>query len=138
MLTENELADLSRKHNLSEEAFAIVRRIRQDLPSRIVRSGTHNTVTHYASRKMGCVIKAEASRTELAAIYQWDHDKTTHEFYDQPPAIKKIHIRENGKTYAHLYTPDFFRIADDFVGWVECKPEGWFVLIQRFLHRLGC
>ncbi|MDO8770096.1 MAG: hypothetical protein Q7K57_15615, partial [Burkholderiaceae bacterium] len=91
MLTEEELADLCRQHRLSDFAIATVRTIRKSLPSRIVRSGTHNVVTHYASRKMGCVIKAEARQTELAAIYEWDHDKRTYEFYDQPPQIKKIH-----------------------------------------------
>lgn len=125
MLTESELADLCRQHKLSDFAVATIRQVRQSPPSRIVRSGTHNVVTHYASRKMGCVIKAEASRTELAAIYEWDHDKATYEFYDQPPSIKKIHVHDNGKTNTHLYTPDFFLLADDFVGWVECKAEGW-------------
>lgn len=125
MLTESELADLCRQYKLSDFAIATVNHVRKSPPSRILRSGTHNVVTHYASRKMGCVIKAEARRTELAAIYEWDHDKTTFEFYDQPPQIKKIHDLGGGRTKATLYTPDFFRIADDFVGWVECKPEGW-------------
>ena len=125
MLTEKELAELCQRHQLSDFAIATIRRVRGSPPSRIVRSGTHNIVTHYASRKMGCVIKAEAARTELAAVYAWDHDKTTHEFYDQPPAIKKIHVKENGKTNSHLYTPDFFLLADDFIGWVECKAENW-------------
>ncbi len=125
MLNESELAELCRERKLSDFAVATIRRVRESPPSRIVRSGTHNVVTHYASRKMGCVIKAEATSTELAAIYDWDHDKPTYEFYDQPPAIKKIHVRDNGKTTSHLYTPDFFRLAVDFIGWVECKAEDW-------------
>lgn len=125
MLTENELAGLCRQRDLTQEAIATIYNIRSSPPSRPVRSGTHNVATHYASRKMGRVIKAEASSTELAAIYDWDHDKVTHEFYDQPPQIKKIRVREDGRTSAFLYTPDFFRIADDFLGWVECKSENW-------------
>jgi transposase InsO family protein len=125
MLTETELSALCRKHGLDDCATATVRHIRQSEPSRIVRSGTHNVATHYASRKMGCVIKAEARRTELAAIYEWDHDKTTYEFYDQPPTIKKLHTRQDGRCYGTSYTPDFFLISEDFIGWVECKPEGW-------------
>lgn len=125
MLNEEELAACCRGHNLSDFAIATVNHVRKSLPSRIVRSGTHNVVTYYASHKMGCVIKAEARRTELAAIYEWDHDKTTFEFYDQPPQIKKIHDLGGGRTKATLYTPDFFRIAVDFIGWVECKAEGW-------------
>lgn len=125
MLTEEKLSDLCRQHRLGDFAIATVRTIRKSDPSRIVRSGTHNVVTHYASRKMGCVIKAEASQTELAAIYEWDHDKNTYEFYDQPPQIKKIHSRESGRPSTTRYTPDFFLLAEDFIGWVECKPEGW-------------
>lgn len=127
MLNERELSELCHQHKLGADAIAVIRRIRQSPPSRPVRSGTHNVVTYYASRKMGCVIKAEAGRTELAAIYEWDHDKSTHEFYDQPPPIKKIHDRGNGREYSHLYTPDFFCLADDFIGWVECKAEEWLI-----------
>lgn len=125
MLTENQLADLCLQRNLGHEAIAAIQNIRRSPPSRPVRSGTHNVATNYASRKMGCVIKGEAKSTELAAIYDWDHDKTTYEFYDQPPQIKKTHLRKDGRTSAFLYTPDFFRIADDFIGWVECKSEEW-------------
>lgn len=125
MLTETELTELCRQRHLGDAAIAAIRHIRQSPPSRIVRSGACNVVTHYASRKMGCVIKAEARRTELAAIYEWDHDRSTYEFYDQPPPIKKIHVRADGRTSGSMYTPDFFRIAEDFIGWVECKPEGW-------------
>ncbi len=125
MLTDTELTDVCHRRGLSAEAIATIRHIRDSPPSRIVRSGARNVVTNYASRKMGCVIKAEAGRTELAAIYDWDHDRSTYEFYDQPPPIKKIHIRADGRTSGSMYTPDFFRIAEDFIGWVECKPEGW-------------
>lgn len=129
MLTEEELAELCHRHGLSDFAIATVRHVRESDPSRNVSSGTKNVATHYASRKMGRVIKAEARRTELAALYEWDHDKTTHEFYDQPPMIKKIHDRGNGRTSATRYTPDFFILSDDFIGWVECKAESW--LLER-------
>lgn len=131
MLTEEDLAELCHRHGLSEFAIATVCHVRKSDPSRNVSSGTKNVATHYASRKMGRVIKAEARRTELAALYEWDHDKTTHEFYDQPPMIKKIHDRGNGRTGATRYTPDFFILADDFVGWVECKAESWLLQCER-------
>lgn len=127
MLTKDELNQLCRTRGLSDFAIATINQIRISLPSRIVRSGTHNVMTHYASRKMGCVIKAEARRTELAVIYEWDHDDTTYEFYDQPPQIKKLHVSKGGRRYGTSYTSDFFRIAENFIGWVECKPEGWLV-----------
>ncbi|MBB1073418.1 DDE-type integrase/transposase/recombinase [Rhodoferax sp. 4810] len=129
MLTEEELVELCHQHELSDFAIAVVRRVRESDPSRNVSSGTKNVATHYASRKMGQVIKAEARRTELAALYEWDHDKATHEFYDQPPMIKKIHDRGEGRTSATRYTPDFFILSDEFIGWVECKAESW--LLER-------
>lgn len=125
MLTEDELIELCREHELTPEAISVVRGVRNSLPSRNVQSGTHNVATHYASRKMCRVIKAEAMRTELAALYEWDHDKVTHEFYDQPPSIKKIYVRADGRRTGVRYTPDFFVLARDFMGWVECKAEGW-------------
>lgn len=125
MLTEDELLELCQRHELTESAVATVRTIREADPSRNVRSGTHNVVTHFASRKMGCVIKAEARSTELAAIYRWDHDEDTYEFYDQPPRIKKISISVDGRHGGTSYTPDFFVLARHFVGWVECKEESW-------------
>lgn len=125
MLTEDELIELCDAHELTPEAILIVRGIRESLPSRNVQCGTRNVVTHYASRKMRRVIKAEAMRTELAALYEWDHDKLTYEFYDQPPKIKKIYVRADGRRTVALYTPDFFVLSKDFIGWVECKAEGW-------------
>lgn len=53
-----------------------------------VQSGTKNVACRFASRKMGQVIQAESHQNELAAVIGWEHDKNTHEFYDQPPKIK--------------------------------------------------
>lgn len=127
MLTDEELNELCRRHQLTDFAMATVRAIRGSDPSRNVRSGTHNVVTHYASQKMGCVIKAEARSTELAAVYRWDHDRETFEFYDQPPSIKKTYVRADGRKSATSYTPDYFVLSTDFIGWVECKEESWLV-----------
>lgn len=131
MLTEDELMELCQRHQLTDVAITIVRNIRESNPSRNVRSGTHNVVTHYASRKMGCVVKAEARSTELAAIYRWDHDRDTYEFYDQPPRIKKTYFTAEGRARATSYTPDFFVLSKDFIGWVECKEEGWLVTASQ-------
>lgn len=143
MLTEDELMELCQRHQLTDVAITIVRNIRGSNPSRNVRSGTHNVVTNYASRKMGCVVKAEARSTELAAIYRWDHDRDTYEFYDQPPRIKKTYLTAEGRTRATSYTPDFFLLSKDFIGWLECKEETWLVeaaqadVPQYFLDDMG-
>lgn len=125
MLTEQKLLELCEQHQLSDTAIAVINNVRNSDPSRNPQSGTHNNVTRYSSHKMGLVVKAEADSTELAAAYVWDHDRETYEFYDQPPQIKKIRIDPTGRQTATRYTPDFFRISQDFIGWVECKEERW-------------
>lgn len=125
MLNEEQFINLCNMHQLNEHAIARVRNIRNSNPSRNVASGTHNVATHFASRKMGRVIKAEARCTELAILFHWEHDPTVYEFYDQPPQIKKITLTPDGRERAHRYTPDFFLIAESFIGWVEAKEENW-------------
>jgi putative transposase len=104
MLTQEELIELCESHQLTDFAIAVVKNIRASEPSRNVRSGA-------------C--------TELAALFQWDHDRDTYEFYDQPPRIKKIRVDASGRERSSSYTPDFFVLAKDFIGWVECKDERW-------------
>ncbi len=131
MLTEDQLLELCDKHNVTAFALAIVRNIRASDPSRNVQSGTRNVATHFASRKMGCVIKAEAVRTELAALFHWEHDSSVYEFYDQPPSIKKIRFDKQGRKHVANYTPDYFVLAEDFIGWVECKEESWLLAQEK-------
>jgi transposase InsO family protein len=72
---------------------------------------------------MGCVIQAESHKGELPAIYLWEHDQDTHEFYDQPSKVKLSYLNAGGKRISYLSTPDFFLIQENWMGWVECKPE---------------
>lgn len=125
MLNTNELAEYFDRHNLSPLARQMIERVRSSPPSRRVKSGTHNVACRYASRKMGGVIQAESHRNELPAVIGWEFDSSTHEYYDQPPRIKVSYVGANGRRHAHLMTPDFFLLQDDFVGWVECKTEEW-------------
>lgn len=127
MLNDENLDKLFLDHGLLPIAIATIKHIRSCDPSRPIRSGQHNVATHYASQKMGCVIKAEASSTELAATYKWDHDNETYEYWDQPPWIKKFHDPSTGRPRATRYTPDFFRLSRNFIGWVECKTLEYLV-----------
>ncbi|WP_174999035.1 Mu transposase C-terminal domain-containing protein [Rugamonas aquatica] len=125
MLTEIELKQLMTRMNVTEQGQAIVMRIRASQPSRRVGSKMNNVACRYPSKKMGVTIQAESHKNELAAIYLWDHDAKTYEFYDQPQQIKLNYVDASGKRTGHLTTPDFFVIQDDFIGWVECKLEEW-------------
>lgn len=72
---------------------------------------------------MECAIQAESHKGELPALYEWEHDPNTHEFYDQPSQVKLAYRTSNGKQVNHLSTPDFFVIQEHWMGWIECKPE---------------
>lgn len=123
MLSENELLRLYIQQDTPLTGRKAVETIRTSEPARRVGGGTHNVATRFASRKMGFVIQAESHKGELPAVYFWEHDPDTYEFYDQPSVIKLTYQNEGGKRITHLSTPDYFLIQESWMGWVECKPE---------------
>lgn len=116
------LVNLFIRKGLSPEARKIIETIRSSEPSRRVNSGRGNTPGVYPSRKMGVTIQFESHTVELAAIYEKEHDPNVYEYYDQPPSFT-IRYQVDGKNRGHLYTPDFFVISEDFIGWEEWKRE---------------
>lgn len=131
MLSENELLRLYIQQNIPLIGRKAVETIRTSDPVRRVGGGTHNVAARFASRKMGCVIQAESHKGELPAVYFWEHDPKTLEFYDQPSQVKLIYQNGAGKRVCHLSTPDYFLIQEHWMGWVECKPEDE---LQKFLE----
>ncbi len=123
MLSENDLLRLYLQQNIPLIGRKAVETIRASEPVRRVGGGTHNVATRFASRKMGCVIQAESHKGELPAVYFWEHDPDTHEFYDQPSKVKLTYQNAGGMRVTHLSTPDYFLIQGNWMGWVECKPE---------------
>jgi putative transposase len=124
-MNTQQLDEYCERRGLSAKARQVIDHVRSSPPSRLVQSGTKNVACRFASRKMGQVIQAESHQNELAAVIGWEHDKNTHEFYDQPPKIKLRYVDRNGRASAHLKTTDFFLLQEDFTGWVECKTEDW-------------
>lgn len=123
MFSEKQLLNLYIKLDISLNGRKMVDSIRCSNPIRRVGGGANNVTTRFASRKMGCVIQAESHKGELPALYQWEYDPKTHEFYDQPSQVKLSYRTSNGRQSTHLSTPDFFLIQEDWMGWIECKPE---------------
>jgi len=123
MLSENQILDRHVQLNVPLVGRKIVEAIRRGDPSRRVGGGKLNVACRYASQKMGCVIQAESHKNELPAVYVWDHDQETDEFYDQPPPIKLSYRNAAGKKVTYPSTPDYFLIARYWMGWVECKTE---------------
>ncbi|MBL8509845.1 MAG: DDE-type integrase/transposase/recombinase, partial [Chitinimonas sp.] len=122
MLNAEKLEALYQAKKFSANTRMVIDRIRAGNPSRATRGGRRNVICRYPSRKMGFVLQAESHQNELAAIYMWEYDPNVYEMYDQPEAIKLTYEKQ-GKTVSFHHTPDFFVIAEDFVGWVECKTE---------------
>jgi putative transposase len=123
MLNDREFLLWFREQNLPDRARLVIDRIRASEPSRRVRGSAGNVCGHYPSRKMGRTIQFESHRNELAIILEYEHSKTTHEFWDQPPAIKLNYPSKSGRRLGVLHTPDFFIIHANGAGWEECKPE---------------
>lgn len=138
MLSEQDLMRLLVLQNIPLAGRKVIEIIRTSDPARRTGGGTHNVTARFASRKMGVVIQAESHKNELPALYLWEHDPKTYEFYDQPTAVKLSYRTAGGKNATHLSTPDFFVIQEDWIGWVECKTEEWLVAAhasgsERFL-----
>lgn len=123
MLNASELDAYFERENLSYEARQVVHNVRTSDPGRRTSSGPANVACKYPSKKMGCSIQAESHTNELAALYVWDHDLNTHEFYDQPPKIKLQYRNMEGKLITAMHTADYFILADSYTGWIECKTE---------------
>lgn len=123
MFNQLELEAYYERNQINYEAQQVINHIRRSEPSRRTRSGMYNVACRYPSKKMKCTIQAESHNNELAAVYEWDHDCVTNEFYDQPPKIKLSYQKQDDKRVTILHTPDYFILADDYTGWIECKTE---------------
>jgi len=101
-----------------------IRRIRDELPSRVTRSNKVSGKLRYPSLKMGFVLEAEAWKTEFLALVEWDYDQETLEIYPQPEKLKIRYTSADGKRPIVVHTtPDAFRITQECFSFVECKTE---------------
>ncbi|MFC5591559.1 Mu transposase C-terminal domain-containing protein [Sporosarcina soli] len=108
--------------NIGEDAIKKIECIRSSQPARKVRSSRKNVSGCYPSQKMGVTIQFESRTLELAAIYEKEFDSTVIEYYDQPE-IFLIRYQNKGRNIGHYYTPDFFVIQKDWIGYEEWKSE---------------
>lgn len=121
MLDPQALDELLNRHGIPTDARAYIQYVRNTEPSRDVGSGKKNVTCRFASRKMGRSIQAESHTNELAAVWLWEFDPDTYEFWDQPTPVNLRITRRDGKVCGQLKTADYFVLGANFVGWVECK-----------------
>jgi transposase InsO family protein len=73
---------------------------------------------------MGFHVQAESYKVERPAVYMMEFwEEHTLEFYDQPPSIKLAYKDKKGRNRGHWYTPDYFVIRTNEIGWEEWKTE---------------
>lgn len=124
MLTEEQLLERFAELGIPPNGQALIRRIRDGLPSAPIRTSRKAGKTRYASLKMPFVTEGAADSTEWAAMVHWDHDDETDEFYPQPEALKITHkVGSTERNSTHYTTPDYLRVTKAGFAFVECKTE---------------
>jgi putative transposase len=123
MLSSVDLMRWYQRLGLSEDARAIIDRIRSSEPVRRVGGGKSNVCGRYPSRKMGKTIQFESHRLEFAVILEMEDDPTVFEYYDQPCKISLKYRTNSGREICVAHTPDFFVLRADTAGWEECKTD---------------
>ncbi|WP_241747216.1 TnsA endonuclease N-terminal domain-containing protein [Lysinibacillus sphaericus] len=119
---KKDLMKLFLELNIEENVVKKIECIRRSQPSRKVRSSGKNVSGFYPSEKMGVTIQFESRTLELAAIYEKEFDSNVVEYYDQPETFP-IRYQNKGRNTGHYYTPDFFVIEKEWIGYEEWKTE---------------
>lgn len=137
MLSDKELQALFDARGIPDLGRARIRHIRDNLPSRAVRTNKMSAKTRYAPIKMPFAIEAEATSTEYAAMVEYDHDDLTLEYYPQPEPLVISYLGKGAPRRTTIpTTPDIFRITKDAFVFVECKREEELVrLAQKMPNR---
>ncbi|MDA2530480.1 TnsA endonuclease N-terminal domain-containing protein [Bacillus cereus] len=117
---KKDISELYDNLNIKENTIKKIESIRNSQPSRKVKSSGKNVSGIYPSRKMGVTIQFESRTLELAAIYEKEFNSMVLEYYDQPETFL-IRYENKGRNYGHYYTPDFFVIEEDWIGYEEWK-----------------
>jgi putative transposase len=121
---ENEELNLwLKRKGIPEATINLIHSIRTSDPVRKVNSRGNNVTGFFSSEKMGFTLQFESHSLELAAIYEKEYDEKVIEYYEQPNQLKISYPDKNGKDRARRYTPDFFVIEEDWIGWEEWKEE---------------
>lgn len=124
MLDAEEYEKLCLNLNWTGETLALVNRIRNSDPVRLVRGGRGNVRGRYPSRKMGCVIQFESHTCELPCVLDMEYyQEDVLEYWDQPISFIIRYKNKNGRNIGTTHTPDFFVIRETYAEFVECKTE---------------
>ena len=122
VFSDPELDRLFDEHRVNDAGRALVREERLSPPSRAVRPGRGHLTGAHPSRKMGCTHQYE-SLIELSYLMECEYRSDRLEWFDQPRPLSLRYLGKNDHPVAAPHTPDFLQISDDFIGYIECKPD---------------
>ena len=136
MLDSQQLDILCRKLGVTESGRKLIDSIRESSPVRRVGGGRSNICVRFPSQKMGVTIQAESHKVELPFIYELEHDSDVIEYYDQPTHLVLRYPGKNGRNLGVTHTPDFLVTRENWIEFVECKPEEELILLaEKNPHR---
>ena len=130
-LPEDALDRLLKRHGVTGQGRELVRRVRSSEPFRSVRPGPGHVTGAYPSRKMGRTLSYE-SLLELSCIMEFELlEGNAYELFDQPCKLVVRAPDKRGRQCPRPTLPDFLLIAEDFLGFVECKTEERLIELAR-------
>ena len=75
------------------------------------------SITHYPSKKNGCVIQCASRTVEFPSVIACEFDNCIPEYYEQAPPLKIKYISKSGRTVSTYTTPDMCYYHTE-KGWV--------------------
>lgn len=124
MLSDDELRDYLRVHELSASAEQYIRSTRENEPARLVGVfAKSNVCRSFVSRKMYRTIQTESHTSEYPFALECEFNDDVLEFWDQPPVIEVVRTDKKGTRRRGIYHPDFLVLRTSGPAVVEIKTE---------------
>lgn len=123
MLSDEEVLLYCKSRGVTESGLAMVALILSSDPARTVKSNAYTTSGRFVSHKNGMIIQFESLHVELSYLLLAEINPDITLFRCQPRKFKIKAPDKNGVLRPIDYTPDFFVISKDFIGFIQCKDS---------------
>lgn len=116
-----DLSDLYDRLGIPQAGRDLIEYVRHSEPARRVSDGRSNVCGAIPVDKMGVGIQYESRTNERRLILRWMFDPSVIEFWDQPTGLTIHYHNQAGRKVSSVHIPDFLRIAETGIDFVECK-----------------
>lgn len=123
MLNDEEFDAWARRVQLSDNAEAVISRVRSSQPARNVSNSAGNLCGTIASRKMRKTIQWESWTGERALVILWEHDPACLEMWDQPLSLKINYVLPSGRRSGARTVVDYLVLTKTSAGIVDYKTS---------------